>query len=304
MNYRHAYHAGNFADVVKHAVLARVIDYMKRKDAPFRVVDTHAGAGRYALTSAEAGKTNEWWGGIGRLLGADADPLPADVALLLAPYLDAVRAENGGPQLRFYPGSPRLALRLMRAQDVLVANELHPDDGATLEAAIGGDRRARLMAIDGWTALRSLLPPKERRGIILIDPPFEQPGELDRLIQGIGEGLERFATGTFLAWYPVKDTQAITRFCTGLAKALPTRKMLRIELMIRHAGDAGRLNGCGLIAVNPPFTLQTELASLMPEFVRRLGEDGGASYRVEHLESAGRAGRATAGKAAHTRKPR
>src|SRR4029453_11381600 len=132
MNYRHAYHAGNFADVLKHVVLALVIEYMKRKEAPFRVVDVHAGAGRYALTSAEAGKTGEWLGGIGRLLGAEARPLPTPVARPLQPYLDAVRSENAAPRLEVYPGSPALALRLMRAQDTLVANDLHPEERVRL----------------------------------------------------------------------------------------------------------------------------------------------------------------------------
>jgi 23S rRNA (adenine2030-N6)-methyltransferase len=304
MNYRHAYHAGNFADVLKHAVLARVLDYMKRKAAPLRVVDTHAGAGRYQLSSVQAGKTNEWRAGIGRLLGPDADPLSVDAERLLAPYLEAVRADNGGEQLRFYPGSPRLALRLMRPQDVLVANELHPEDGIVLKAAVGGDRRARTMALDGWTALRSLLPPKERRGLILIDPPFEQQGEFERLVQGIADGLERFATGTFLAWYPIKDVQAVTRFCAALALTGPTDKMLRIEMMVRRAGDTARLNGCGLIVVNPPFTLQAEMAALMPELTRRLAEDEGASYRLEHLGGAAGTGRGAAKRVPPSRKSR
>src|SRR5207344_721439 len=201
MNYRHAYHAGNFADVLKHVVLALVIEYMKRKAAPFRVIDVHGGAGRYALTSVEADKTGEWQGGIGRLLGPDARPLPPDVARHLQPYLDAVRRENAGAALDVYPGSPAIALRLMRAQDTLIANELHPEERAHLTAAIGADRRAKVMALDAWVALKSLLPPKERRGIVLIDPPFEEARELDRMVEGLAQGLQRFATGIYLAWY-------------------------------------------------------------------------------------------------------
>ena len=189
MNYRHAYHAGNFADVLKHLVLALVIDYMRRKEAPFRVIDTHAGCGRYALGSIQAGKTGEWRGGIGRLLGPDSKPLPPDVAKVMRPYLDAVRAENPAPPLEVYPGSPLIARHLMREQDVLVANELHPEDHADLKSAIGRDRRVKLLALDGWVALKSLLPPKERRGVVLIDPPFEQEGEFDRLSGGVGRGL-------------------------------------------------------------------------------------------------------------------
>src|SRR5262245_60323104 len=149
MNYRHAYHAGNFADVLKHVVLALVIAYLKRKPAAFRIIDTHAGRGHYALDSEEAGKTGEWQSGIGRILGAGAPPLPAPIAALLAPYLDAVRAENGGEVLRVYPGSPLIARRLMRAHDTLVASELHPEEHAQLKAAVGQDRRVKVLALDG-----------------------------------------------------------------------------------------------------------------------------------------------------------
>jgi 23S rRNA (adenine2030-N6)-methyltransferase len=284
MNYRHAYHAGNFADVLKHAVLALVIEYMKRKPAPFRVIDVHAGAGRYALTSVEAGKTGEWQGGIGRLLGADTRALPADAARHLQPYLQAVRAENVGTRLEVYPGSPALALRLMRAHDVLIANELHPEDREHLKAAIGSDRRAKVMALDGWVALRSLLPPKERRGIVLIDPPFEEPRELDRMAEGLAQGLQRFATGVYLAWYPIKDPKPIARFHAELAaRGIPD--LLRVELLIHPPGDSERLNGCGLIVANPPYTLEAELSALLPELSRRLArERAGARYRLDRIE--------------------
>ena len=208
MNYRHAYHAGNFADVLKHAVLALVIDYLKRKEAPFRVVDTHAGRARYALTSEEAGKTGEWLSGIGRLLGPDAAPLPAEVEQVLAPYLKAVAGGKCTGIADDLPRQPADRADLMRAQDVLVANELHPEERSELEAALGRDRRAKVMGLDGWIALKSLLPPKERRGVVLIDPPFEQDGELARLAEGLADGLQRFATGIFIGWYPIKDLAA------------------------------------------------------------------------------------------------
>ena len=285
MNYRHAYHAGNFADVLKHAVLARVLDYLGRKEAPFRVIDTHAGAGRYALTSLEAGKTGEWQNGIARLIGPEAKPLPAGTADLLRPYLDAVRAENTSAGLDRYPGSPCLALRLMRAQDTLIANELHPEDSASLKAALGGDPRAKVMALDGWVALKALLPPKERRGVVLIDPPFEEPGELERIAAGLAQALQRFATGTYLAWYPIKDPQPIRRFHTGLAR-LGVPNMLRVELLIQRAEHADRLNGCGLVVVNPPYTLERELAVVLPELRRRLAATpGGGSYRLDWIAS-------------------
>lgn len=287
MNYRHAYHAGNFADVLKHAVLARVIDYLKRKEAPFRVIDTHAGAGRYALTSPEAGKTGEWQGGIGRLIGPEAAPLPPRAAELLQPYLDAVRAENGGRGLTVYPGSPCIALALMRAQDALIANELQPEELAHLKGAIAGDRRAKTMALDAWVALKALLPPRERRGVILIDPPFEQPGELERVSEGLAQALKRFATGVYMAWYPIKDPTPIARFHTDLQARmsdLGLPDLLRVELFIQRPDDPDRLNGCGLVIANPPYTLEAELEALLPELTRRMAVPvGGGSHRVDHI---------------------
>jgi 23S rRNA (adenine2030-N6)-methyltransferase len=281
MNYRHAYHAGNFADVLKHAVLALVIDYLKRKEAPFRVVDTHAGRGRYALTSKEAGKTGEWLTGIGRLLGPSAAPLPAEVERILAPYLKAVTAENGPGPLTVYPGSPLIAQKLMRSHDALVANELHPEERSELETALGRDRRVKVMALDGWIAIKSLLPPKERRGVVLIDPPFEQTGELARLAEALAEGLQRFATGIFIGWYPIKDLRPITRFRESLASS--PRPLLCVELMVHRPRDAERLNGCGLVVANPPFTLPSELEAVLPEITKRMAHDSGAQYHIRDV---------------------
>jgi 23S rRNA (adenine2030-N6)-methyltransferase len=281
MNYRHAYHAGNFADVLKHAVLALVIDYLKRKEAPFRVIDTHAGRGRYALTSKEAGKTGEWLGGIGRLLGPDAAPLPAEVSRVLAPYLTAVAAENEPGSLTVYPGSPLIAQKLKRPQDMLVANELHPEERSELQVALGRDQHVKVMELDGWIALKSLLPPKERRGVVLIDPPFEQEGELARLAEGLAEGLQRFATGLFIAWYPIKDLRPVARFRESLAGA--SRPLLCVELVTRRPNDAERLNGCGLVVANPPFTLQSELEAVLPELTKRMAHDSGAQYHIRQL---------------------
>ena len=292
MNYRHAYHAGNFADVLKHAVLALVVEYMKRKEAPFRVIDVHAGAGRYSLASVEAAKTCEWLGGIGRLLGPEARPLPADVAQHLQHYLQAVRRENAGEPLEVYPGSPAIALQLMRAQDTLIANELHPEELAHLKAAIGADRRAKVMALDAWVALKSLLPPKERRGVVLIDPPFEAADELDRMVGGLSQALQRFATGVYLLWYPIKAPKLVARFHASLA-ALGVSALMRIELLIQRPSDPERLNGCGLVVANPPYTLEDELTAILPELSRRLAAGGaGARHRLDWIEptapSAGR----------------
>jgi 23S rRNA (adenine2030-N6)-methyltransferase len=284
MNYRHAFHAGNFADVLKHAVLARVLDYMKRKPAPFRVIDTHAGIGRYDLTSVEAGKTGEWQHGIGRLAGPEARPISAPVRALLQPYLDAVVAENGGPGLARYPGSPRLVLRLMRPDDVLVANELHPDDAVALKQAIGRDKRARVLTLDAWVALRAQLPPKERRGLVLIDPPFEQPGEFERITEGLADALERFATGTMIAWYPIKDLRAVEKWQRTL-KALKSDKLMAVDMLIRAGRDPEMLNGCGLFLVNAPFVLREELEVMLPELLGLLAQEPGAAFKLTDVFS-------------------
>jgi 23S rRNA (adenine2030-N6)-methyltransferase len=285
MNYRHAYHAGNFADVVKHVVLALVIEHLKRKPAPFRVIDTHAGSGRYALDSEAAGKTGEWEGGIGRLLGPGAAPLPPPVAALLAPYLDAVRSENDGQDLRIYPGSPLIARRLMRADDTLVANELQPEEHARLKASIGRDRRVKVLALDGWLALKAQLPPKERRGLILIDPPFEEERELERMADGLAEGLRRFATGVYVAWYPIKDPKPVARFHRAVA-AVAGPNLLRAEVLLRRPANLERLNGCGLVVANPPHTLSGDLAHLLPEIARRVADDGRGRFQLGPIDAA------------------
>jgi 23S rRNA (adenine2030-N6)-methyltransferase len=285
MNYRHAFHAGNFADVLKHAVVALGIAYLKRKDAPFRVIDTHAGSGRYDLTSSAAQRTGEWHDGIGRLLGPDAAPLPPPVAHCLAPYLDVVRAHNPAGAIGCYPGSPAIALALVRPQDFLVANELNPEAAAELREVLGKDRRAKVLQLDGWIALRALLPPKERRGLVLIDPPFEEEGELSRCTEGLAEGLKRFSTGVFILWYPIKDPKPIKRFHAALA-SLNVDKLMKVELFIRRPTDNERLNGCGMVIANPPFILESQLQKVLPVLVRRLGADASAHYRIAWAPSA------------------
>ena len=279
MNYRHAYHAGNFADVVKHAVLALVIEHLKLKPAPFRVIDTHAGIGVYDLTSEAAQKTGEWREGIGRLMAAKLSPAAAEV---LAPYLDIVRRLNPGGALVRYPGSPLLARELMRADDRLVVNELHPEDQDELKRHFAHDPQVRVMALDAWTALKALLPPPERRGVMLIDPAFEQTGELTRLVGGLKEAARRFATGTFLLWYPIKEVAPVAAFRREVG-ALGFPKAMAIELMIRGSADQTRLNGAGLIAVNAPFTLSSKLDALLPELTRVLAQGEGAGFNVEEL---------------------
>jgi 23S rRNA (adenine2030-N6)-methyltransferase len=279
MNYRHAYHAGNFADVVKHAVLCRVLVYLREKPAAFRVIDTHAGAGRYDLAGTEAGKTQEWRDGIGRIVSA---ALGAPVHAMLAPYLDAVAAHNPGGGLKSYPGSPSLAQTLLRAQDRLIACELEPQAAAALERELAGDARAKAIAIDGWTALTAYVPPVERRGVVLIDPPFEQPGEFSRLTQGVAAAHRKWPTGIYLLWYPIKDQTEIAGFVRGLART-GVAKMLRVELMLPTAGPDTGLRGSGLIAVNPPWTLHDELQVLLPALAGVMSRSAASSFKLEWL---------------------
>lgn len=275
MNYRHIYHAGNFADVLKHAVLARLVVYMQQKDKAFRVLDTHAGIGLYDLTDEEAQKTGEWRHGIGRLIDAQID---AKAAELLKPYLDAVRSLNPDGGVRHYPGSPKLTRMLLRPQDRLSALELHPDDARALARRFEGDFQVRVTELDGWLALGAHLPPKEKRGLILVDPPFEQDGEYDRLVDGLERGYRRFATGTYCLWYPIKKGAPPAAFHEAL-KALEIPKMLCAELTVRSDREAVGLTGSGLIVVNPPFTLKDELHLLLPEVKRVLAQDRYASQR-------------------------
>ncbi len=281
MNYRHVYHAGNFADVLKHTVLALVIEHLKLKPAPFRVIDTHAGIGVYDLGSEAATKTGEWREGIGRILDAGATLSP-EAAAVLAPYLDVVRALNGDGSLARYPGSPLLARHLMREGDRLVVNELHVEDRAALAKLFARDRAVKVLGLDGFTALKSLLPPKERRGVVLVDPAYEVAGELARLVDGLKEVERRFATGTILLWYPIKDEKPIARFRSQIAE-LGLAKALAVELLVRKPDDPARLNGAGLIVVNAPFTLSARLGALLPDLARLLAQGPGAAFRLETL---------------------
>jgi 23S rRNA (adenine2030-N6)-methyltransferase len=279
MNYRHAYHAGNFADVVKHAVLCRVLLHLRDKPAAFRFIDSHAGAGRYDLGGVEAGKTQEWRDGIGRLWRSNLD---APVRRLLEPYLAAVAALNPSDTLDAYPGSPMLAQSLLRLQDRLIACELEPKAAAALMTNLRGDRRSKAIAIDGWTALTAYVPPKERRGVVLVDPPFEQPGEFNRLVQGFAAAHRKWPTGCYLLWYPIKDVAEIEAFMRSLARlAIP--KMLRIELIVASVGSGLGLAGTGLIIVNPPWTLQDELRMLLPELGKALSRGAKPTLRLDWI---------------------
>lgn len=277
MNYAHEFHAGGFADVHKHAVLCCVLAHLRRKGAAFRVIDTHAGAGLYDLAGKAAERSGEWRDGIARLIDAR---LPAPVAASLAPYIEAVRALNRPGQLTVYPGSPVLVRALMRPQDRLIACELHPEAVAVLIRNLRGDPRAKAMRIDGWTALTAYVPPKERRGLVLIDPPFEEDADFARLPAALAEAHRKWATGIFLLWYPIKARDEPDRLVRRLRRfRIP--KMLRCELMVGPMG--GRLSGSGLILINPPWQLAEQLSSLLPALAERLGREKKGRFRLDWL---------------------
>lgn len=278
MNYRHAYHAGNFADVVKHAALALLLERLKAKEAPFCVIDTHAGLGRYDLSSAEAQKTGEFRDGVLRLLESDATALPPE----LAPYLAVVRGMNKGGGLRWYPGSPRVALDLMRPHDRLMLLELHPEDARTLAALFAGDARVSVHNADGYMGLKAFLPPKPRRGLVLVDPPFERKDEFARLTRGLRQAHRRWATGQYVLWYPIKARAPVEAFHAEL-KAAGIARILIAELLLRPATDPECLNGCGLVLVNPPWRMDAALAALLPKLAELFGAARGAGARVEWL---------------------
>src|SRR6188508_3233414 len=272
MNYRHAFHAGNFADVVKHAVLARIVAHLKEKPAAFRAIDTHAGAGLYDLAGPEASRTGEWREGVGKLVTATLDRA---VRTLLAPYLEAIAALNAGP-LKLYPGSPMLLQHWLRPQDRLIACEKEPAAASALTTRLRGDKRAKAVAIDGYTALNAYVPPKERRGLVLIDPPFEQPDEFDALALGFTAAHRKWPTGIYALWYPVKDARETEKFSRRLTR-LGIPRVLQAELIL-PARDG--LRGSGLILVNPPWRLEDELGVLLPALLGILSEDASDAGRT------------------------
>ena len=273
MNYDHRYHAGNFADVFKHVVLARILIHFQRKPTPFRVIDTHAGAGWYDLAAEAADRTGEWRAGIGRV---DPAAMPEDARALIAPYLDAVGEAICGAAP--YPGSPALAMRLTRPLDRMIFCELHPPTFAALRASVGRDRRVKVIALDGYTGLNAFIPPVERRGLIVIDPPFEAADEFARMSAAILAAHAKWREGIVLAWYPIKDRRGVEHLASAVARAgLPDT--LRLEFAVAPARD-GALAASGLLVVNPPYTLEREMACLLPVLERQLA-GGKGTWRID-----------------------
>jgi 23S rRNA (adenine2030-N6)-methyltransferase len=283
MNYRHAFHAGGFADVIKHIVLVRVLTYLHEKPAAFRVIDSHAGAGLYDLTSEQARRGGEWLTGIARILQARFSEA---TAALLKPYLDVVRAFN--PQanmLAAYPGSPLFARALLRPQDRLTACEVEPSARKALIDALRNDQQARVVDLDGWVALPAFVPPNERRGLVLIDPPFEAKDEFARLEKGFLAAFNKWPTGIFLLWYPAKSRRLTDQLARQVARAAastrPAAKCLRLEFSVAPQTQDAVLASCGLLIVNPPWTLQDELKIILPELEKPLGQGGAGRFRLE-----------------------
>ena len=282
MNYRHAFHAGGFADVIKHIVLVRMLTYLQDKQAAFRVIDTHAGAGLYDLTGEEASRGGEWLTGIARIMQARF----SETAMpLMKPYLDIVRAFNPQAPLKTYPGSPLIARALLRPQDRLTACEVAPKARKLLIDALRRDTQARVVDLDGWTALPAFVPPKERRGLVLIDPPYEQKDEFERLAGGFAEAFAKWPTGSCLLWYPVKSrraTDTLARRVTEVAGAgTPAGKCLRLEFSVAPQMAGAGLTSAGLLIVNPPWTLMGELKTILPELEKPLGQGGAGRFRLE-----------------------
>ncbi|WP_336057276.1 23S rRNA (adenine(2030)-N(6))-methyltransferase RlmJ [Nitratireductor sp. CH_MIT9313-5] len=278
MNYRHAFHAGNFADVVKHAILTRIIAYLQRKDKAFRVVDTHAGLGIYDLSSDEAQRTGEWQGGIGRIRNSDI----RKKTNLLNPLLEAVEALNQGDEISHYPGSPFVTRHLLRKQDRLTAIELHEADAEVLAQNFEGDHQVRVIHLDGWLALGAHLPPKEKRGLVLVDPPFEKEGEFERMVAGLEKAHKRWPGGIYAFWYPIKNREAVAQFHQDLRDS-GIGDIIDVQLSVRDESSEPRFDGTGMVVVNPPYLLESELNELLPLLHDALSEGSKGGYSVTRL---------------------
>ena len=282
MNYRHAFHAGGFADVVKHIVLVRILTYLQDKPAAFRVIDSHAGAGLYDLSGDEARRGGEWLTGIARMVQAR---FSETVLPLVTPYLDIVRAFNPQRDLLAYPGSPLIARALLRPQDRLVACEVEAGARKRLIEALRRDPQARVVDLDGWVALPAFVPPNERRGLILIDPPYEAADECKRIAEGFAGAFAKWPTGSYLLWYPVKSRRAADSLALKVADAVAAASVpgtcLRLEFSVAPQMAGAGLASAGLLIVNPPWTLAAELKTILPELEKPLGQGGAGRFRLE-----------------------
>ncbi|HHZ6970571.1 TPA: 23S rRNA (adenine(2030)-N(6))-methyltransferase RlmJ [Morganella morganii] len=276
LSYRHSFHAGNHADVLKHTIQSLIIESLKEKDKPFLYLDTHAGAGRYQLSGEHAERTGEYLEGIARIWAQESVPEE------LKTYLEAVSALNPRGDLRFYPGSPLIAAHLLRDHDKLNISELHPSDFPLLRNEFSRDNRARVVREDGYQQLKSQLPPLSRRGFVLIDPPYELKSDYQAVVKGIQEGHRRFATGTYAVWYPVVLRQQIKRMVKDF-QATGIRKILQIELAVRPDSDQRGMTASGMIVINPPWKLESQMKSVLPWLHNVLVPEGTGHTLVEWI---------------------
>jgi len=274
--YRHLFHAGNFADVFKHALLARLLLALGRKDKAFAYLDTHAGIGRYDLTHPWAQKNAEWKEGIGRLWTRK------DLPETLAPYLDTVRAENPDGRLHFYPGSPRVARRLLRPVDRMVLTELNKADAEALAGLFRGERRVAVHPMDGYQALNAFLPPRERRGLVLVDSSFDRAGEFRRVAEALAAAHKRWATGVLAFWYPLMEPSVMRTFQRQVADS-GVRRILRLELSVRPERWSTSLRGCGMLVVNPPFGFYGDAREILAWLQPVLADAGQGGWTGEWL---------------------
>lgn len=267
LSYRHSFHAGNHADVLKHTVQSLIIGSLKEKEKPFLYLDTHAGAGRYQLSGEHAERTGEYLEGIGKLW--QRDDLPDD----LSPYMSVINYFNRSEKLRYYPGSPLIARHLLREYDKIHLTELHSSDYPLLRNEFAKDERAKVKRADGYQQVKSQLPPPSRRGFILIDPSYEMKTDYQEVVKGIKEGYKRFATGTYALWYPVVLRQQVKRLLRDL-EASGIRRILQIELAVRPDSDQQGMTASGMIVINPPWKLEQQMNTLLPWLHKALVPSG------------------------------
>jgi len=267
LSYRHSFHAGNHADVLKHTVQSLIIESLKEKDKPFLYLDTHAGAGRYQLSGEHAERTGEYLEGIARIWQRD------DIPEELAAYMSVVGHFNRNENLRYYPGSPLIARQLLREEDKLQLTELHPSDFPLLRSEFQKDDRTRVSRADGYQQLKAQLPPLSRRGFILMDPPYELTTDYQDVVKGIQEGYKRFATGTYALWYPVVMRQQIKKMLRDL-EATGIRRILQIELGVRPDSDQRGMTASGMIVINPPWKLEQQMKNVLPWLLKVLVPSG------------------------------
>lgn len=274
LSYRHGFHAGNFADVLKHVVQAAVLKYLTRKDAALCYIDTHAGAGAYDLRSEFSRKTGESTEGIARIWGV------ADAPEAVSDYLALVRKFNPGGDLTMYPGSPWFAAKLLRAGDRLVLCEMHSSDFPLLEQTFANDRRVHCYAENGYRFSAGLVPPPERRGLVLMDPSYELDDEFETAIATVGKLHRQFSTGTVALWYPILDERRTARLRRQI-EGLPMRNVLHIALRVADRKSIPGMYGSGMIIVNPPWTLRTTMETALPFLAAALGRNNKAGFQIE-----------------------